>query len=140
MAPASSRLSFFQRFQFEIHPEYSIHEEFERLAKARKWKKGSKRKLYEKAWRECFGEETGEINGQREDEFTRVVSGLEGLNLQGKGSKREKQLAKVARQFTTYYGMDDRALESWQMLCVDCGIGGVPASIGKCKKVNDLRT
>ncbi|KAG6991153.1 hypothetical protein G7Y79_00056g090340 [Physcia stellaris] len=83
MAPASSRLSFFQRFQFEIRPEDSIHEEFERLAKARKWKKGSKRKLYEKAWRECFGEETGEMNGQSEDEFTRVLSGLEGLNLQG---------------------------------------------------------
>ena len=144
MAPASSRLSFFQRFQFEIRPENSIHDEFERLAKARNWKKGSKRKLYEKAWRECFGEtaplDKGEMNGQSEDEFTRVLSGLSGLNLEGKRSKREKQLANVARQFTTYYGMDDKALESWQMLCLDCGIGGAPASIGKCKKVNGLGT
>ena len=138
MAPASSRMSFFQRFQFEIHPECSIYEEFERLARARNWKKGSKRRLYEKAWRECFGEELPVETG--EDEFARVVSDLEGLGLQGRRSKRGRRLAKVAQQFTTYYGMDDKALESWQVLCADCGIGEAPGSIGKCKKVNGLGT
>ena len=147
MAPALTRLSFFQRYRFEIQSESSVYEEFEWLAKARGWERGSKRRTYEKAWRECFGEdvpvgidmdasETSETAGQDEEQYARVLSDLKGLSVEGKRSKREDQLREVARQFTTYYGMDDRVLESWQQLCVDCGIEREPGSISKCKKVN----
>ena len=147
MALASTRRLFFERYHFEIQKEDGIYDEFERLARARNWKPGSKRRKYEKAWRECFGDylpvrikveaSEGETNGSDEDdEFVRVLRGMERLDLQEKCSNREEKLREVARQFTTYYGMDDRALGSWQILCVDCGIDGDFDSIRKCKKVN----
>ena len=60
---------------------------------------------------------------------------LKNLDLGGKPRPRTPELRRVAQQFTTYYGMDDQALESWQELCVDCGIEGELGSITKCKKV-----
>ena len=146
MALASTRLSFFERYGFVIRNGFGIYDEFERLARTRKWRQGSKRRKYEKAWRECFGEhapvgtttvEGSNMNGQEEDELARLLSGLEDLDLQGRRhGLREERLRRVAQQFTTYYGMDDRVLESWQALCQDTGIDGHLASIKKCKKVN----
>ena len=138
MAPASSRLLFFERYNFVIRNGSSVNEEFERLARTRNWKRGSKSGKYEKAWRECFGDSLPVgTNVEEETEIVYLLHDLEDLDLQGrKGDNRQEQLHRVARQFGTYYGMDDRALESWQALCRDCGIDGELASIKKCKKVN----
>ena len=145
MALASTRLSFFERYEFGIRNGFGIYDEFERLARARNWRQGSRSRKYDKAWRECFGEdvpvgimvEGSDVKGQEEDGLASLLSDLEGLDLQGRrGGKREERLRHVARQFTTYYGMDDRALESWQALCQDCGIDGYLASKRECKKVN----
>lgn len=144
MALASTRLSFFTRYGLVIQNGWSIFDGFERLATTRNWRRGSKSRKYEKAWRECFGDSipVGNTRGQEEEEFAQLLSDLEDFDLEDpdlqgrKGGKRQKQLRKVAQQFGTYYGMDDRALESWQVLCMDCGIDGELASINECKKVS----
>ena len=146
MASALKGLLFFERYDFQIRKGSGIFDEFERLARARNWRPGSRRRKYEKAWRECFGdhipvgvkveENDSETKGlEEEDDFVSLFRGLERLDVQDKRNKGEAELRKVAQQSTTYYGMDDRALESWQILCVGCGIDGVPDSITKCKKV-----
>ena len=140
MALASTRYSFFQRYQFECRQEASLYEEFRRLAKERKWKQGSNSNVYDKAWRECFGASvpvgTKMEDSQRDEkELVNVISRLEDLDLEAKWMKREKKYRKAARKFATYYGMDDEALESWQALCQDCGIEGDLAPITACKKV-----
>ncbi|KAL8792191.1 MAG: hypothetical protein Q9195_005213 [Heterodermia aff. obscurata] len=142
MALASIRLSFFEKYEFGIRNGFGIYDEFERLARTRNWRRGSKSRKYEKAWRECFGDdvpvgtmvEGSDMNGEEEDELAQLLSELENLDLQG--GRREERLRHVAQQFTTYYGMDDRVLESWQALCQDCGIDGHFTSIRKCKKVS----
>ena len=143
MAMASTKLSFFRNYDFEIDEESSLYEEFERLARAGNWRPGSNRRPYEKAWRECFGNNVPvgikvnetKTNGQKEDEYDQLLHGLKNLDLGGKHRARAPELRRIAQQFTTYYGMDDQALESWQQLCRDCGIDEELGSITKCKKV-----
>lgn len=129
---------FFERYDFRIRNRSSVYDEFERLATTRNWRQGSKRRKYEKAWRECFGDKIP-VCRKFEDEngLARLLYDLEDLDLQERnGGERQERLRKVAQQFGTYYGMDDRALESWRALSLDYGVDGELASITKCKKVN----
>lgn len=51
---ASTRSAFFQQHDFDFNPRAALHTEFCRLANFRKWKQGSNRKKFGKAWMQCF--------------------------------------------------------------------------------------
>ncbi|KAL2053125.1 hypothetical protein ABVK25_006449 [Lepraria finkii] len=142
---ASTRSAFFQQYDFDFNPRAALHTEFRRLANFRKWKQGSNRMKFEKAWMQCFGSEVP-VNynfdgngslvsapyGADNEDFASLLGSLQSLNLGGR-----KQKARVQRggaEFASYYGSDAHVTERWQELCQDCGINPVPPSINQCKK------
>ena len=147
---ASTRSAFFQQYDFDFNPRAALHTEFCRLANFRKWKQGSNRKKFEKAWMQCFGSEVPvdynfDGNGNlvsapyRADNegVSSLLGGLQSLNLGGR--KQKARVQRVGAEFASYYGSDARVTERWQELCQDCGINPVPPSINQCKKVQHLQ-
>ena len=149
MAPilASTRSAFFQQYDFDFDPCATLHIEFRRLAKFRKWKQGSNSKIFEKAWDQCFGlevpvgyniDERESLVGAQYDmdnkDFFYVMHSLQSLNLEGETKKRARA-RRVGMEFASHYGSDACVTERWQALCRDCGINPVPPSITQCKKV-----
>ena len=145
---ASTRSAFFQQYDFNFNPRAALHTEFCRLANFRKWKQGSNRKKFEKAWMQCFGsevpvdynfDESGSLVSAPSDKegVSSLLSGLQNLNLGGK--KQKARVQRVSAEFASYYGSDAGVTERWQELCQDCGINPVPPSINQCKKVQHLQ-
>ena len=147
MAPilALTRSAFFQQYDFDFDPCATLHTEFRRLAKIRKWKQGSNSKTFEKAWDRCFGsevpvgyniDERRSLIGAQYDmdnkDFSSVMHSLQSLDL---GGGKKKRARRVGVEFASHYGSDARVTERWQALCRDCGINPVPPSITQCKKV-----
>ncbi len=148
---ASTRSTFFQQYNFDFDPCATLHTEFRRLAKFRKWKQGSNSKIFEKAWDQCFGSEVpvgcnidqGEsLVGAQYDtdnkEFSCVLRSLQSLDLD-RGTKKRARVRRVGTEFASHYGSDASITERWQALCRDCGINPVPSSISQCKKVQPLQ-
>ena len=145
MAAAPTRSRFFDKYDFEYHPQATLYAEFLRLAKTRGWKQGSNSKAFDKAWKECFGSEypggfdinhdQGMQRDQGQDDTLALSTQFQSLNLRERLTKREKKLRQATWEFTGYYGSDQDVLSMWQMLCRDCGIEQDPSSIKGCKKV-----
>lgn len=148
---ASTRSTFFQQYDFDFDPCATLHTEFRRLALFRKWKQGSKSKIFEKAWDQCFGSEApvgcnidgGEILvGAQYDmdnkDFSCVLRSLQSLDLEG-GTNKRARVQRVGTEFVSHYGSDAHVTERWQALCQDCGVNPVPPSISQCKKVQPLQ-
>lgn len=111
MAPilASIRSTFFQQYNFDFDPCATLHTEFRRLAKFRKWKQGSNSKIFEKAWDQCFGLEipVGYNIDKRESlvgaqydmgnkDLSSVLRSLQSLDLEG-GTKKRAKVRRLAR-------------------------------------------
>lgn len=138
---ASTRSAFFRQYSFDLDPDASLHCEFHRLARSRKWKQGSNSKIFDKAWNHCFGSDVPvgsnidkAQHGTDNDDFFSMLHSLQNLDLGGKTGKGAKAQT-VGTEFTSFYGNDARVTERWQELCRDCGINPAPPSIGQCKKV-----
>lgn len=146
---ASARSAFFQQYDFDFDPRATLHSEFRRLAKIRKWKQGSNSRIFDKAWNQCFGSEVpvghnidemesrvGTQYGTDDEDFSSMLRSLQNLDLEG-GTKAKIQRA--GTEFASHYGSDARVTERWQALCQDCGVNPVPSSIKQCKKVQPLQ-
>ena len=153
MAPisASTRSTFFQQYHFDFDPCATLHTEFRRLAKFRKWKQGSNSKIFERAWNQCFGIEVPvgyNIDGREScfgaeystdnEGFSSMLRSLQSLDLEG-GTNKRARVRRVGTEFASHYGSDARVTERWQALCQDCGVSPVPSSINQCKKVQPLQ-
>ena len=136
---ASTRSAFFQQYDFPFNPRATLHTEFCRLAKNRKWKQGSNSKIFEKAWDHCFGPEvpvgcninrreshTGAQHGMDDDDFFSMLRSLQSLDLKGGTTKRKGRVQRVEPEFALHYGSDAGITEKWQALCQDCGVNPVP--------------
>ncbi len=148
---ASTRSAFFQQYNFDLDPRATLHTEFRRLAKGRKWKQGSNNKIFEKAWNQCFGSEipvghnidgrgsrVGAQYGTDDEDFSSMLRSLQSLDLEG-GTNKTARARRVGTEFASHYGSDAHVTERWQELCQDCGVNPVPPSISQCKKVQPLQ-
>ena len=144
MVLAQTRSAFFEGYNFNYRPRSSLYGEFLRLAESRGWRYPSKRGTFEKAWNACFGPEVPvgqDVDNTKDelvveqDDVLAVLSQFEELDLEGRLTRRERMLRQVGEEFAGYYGSEEGRLRQWQILCQDCGVGGRPQSIKKCKKV-----
>ncbi len=150
-SPASTKPTFFEKYNFDFDPRASLYTEFLRLAESRQWKQGSKRKAFEKAWYECFGSDVpvgcnidkgasrvGARRTTNDEVFSPILLGLKNLDLGTKATKKGMKHREVGPEFATHYGADASVKERRQALCRDCGVDPPPSSIMKCKKVQPL--
>ena len=149
---ASTRSAFFQQYNFDFDPRATLHTEFCRLAKIRKWKQGSNSKMFEKAWNQCFGSEAPigyntdtwknlirAQYGADKDDFLSILGSLQSLDLEGGTHQRKVRAQMAGTEFASHYGTDARVTEKWQALCQDCGVNPIPPSINQSKKVQPLQ-
>ena len=114
---ASKRSAFFQNYDFQFDPHATLHTEFRRLAKYRKWKQGSKSKIFEKAWDRYFSPEVPvgfNINRRQnrngaqhkvgDNELYSMLHSLQSLDIEGRRSKRKIQAQRVGPEFASHYG------------------------------------
>ncbi len=135
-APASTKSEFFAKYEgFQLKPQASVLDEFQRLAAQRQWKPGSKSRTYEKAWQKCIGVSVapGQLV-QLGGEMAVVLDGLERLNVSERPPTKISR-RRVAAEFSLHYGYDSSKKEKWQDVCRDCGLSSIPTSITMCKKV-----
>ena len=115
----STRSAFFQQYDFHFNSHATLHTEFRRLAKDRKWKKVSNSKLFEKAWDHCFGSEvpvgcnidrresrTEAQHGTNNDEFFFMLHSLQSLDLEEGTIKRTLRAQRVEVKFVFHYDND----------------------------------
>ena len=134
---AQTRSAFFRKYGFEYDARAKLESEFYRLAKKRKWKPGASRKVFEKAWKECFGTDclVDQDDQDKQGDQLALVLQLQRLELEEGMTDRERYLTQVSWEFDQHYGGDEGVLEKWQLLCRDCGIEEDPPTITRCKKV-----